>query len=360
MLENMNGLSLDLIIHTGETIKEVLEDRNMTQEELAIRTGFSAKHVSEVISGKKNISSKFANRLEYALSIPTSFWINLQGIYDSQILELEKQNNIESKEFEILSELKEIMKYCEDNNIIAKYKDKAKQVLNMRKFLNVNDLTVIPSLPYQQTAFRGSSKLKINIYVLYAWQKICQEFTSSKSLDTNFDKKKLSSKFDEIKQTMFLEPNAMVIRLKEIFKECGIIFEVVKHFKGAPVYGFIQKKDSKVILCMTIRQSFSDIFWFTLFHEIGHLINDDICDNLIDYSFTESDAEIKADEFASNILISNEEYDKFKFMGKYDKTSVLNFAKQQNVKPGILIGRIQRDIEDYSFLTHLKERYVWK
>ncbi len=73
MLENMNGLSLDLIIHPGETIKEILEDKKMTQEELAIRTGFSAKHVSEVVGGKKDISSKFADRLECALNIPTSF-----------------------------------------------------------------------------------------------------------------------------------------------------------------------------------------------------------------------------------------------------------------------------------------------
>ncbi len=78
----MNDLSFDLIIHPGETIKELLEENNMTQEELAIRTGYSTKHVSEVISGKKNISSKFANSLEYIFAIPTEFWINLQRNYD--------------------------------------------------------------------------------------------------------------------------------------------------------------------------------------------------------------------------------------------------------------------------------------
>lgn len=48
-----NGLSLELIVHPGETIKELLNDKNMNQEELAIRTGYSAKHISEVLSGKK-------------------------------------------------------------------------------------------------------------------------------------------------------------------------------------------------------------------------------------------------------------------------------------------------------------------
>ena len=168
MMGKMNGLSLDLIVHPGETIKEVIEDRNMTQEELAIRTGYSAKHVSEVISGKKSISSRFANSLEYALNIPTEFWINLQGIYDKEVCELENINNISSIELEISNDLKDIVKYCEKNNIMPCSSNKQITVLNLRKFLNVTDLNKIPSLPFQQIAFRGSKKNKVNISVLHA------------------------------------------------------------------------------------------------------------------------------------------------------------------------------------------------
>ena len=99
-MEKLNGLSLDLIIHPGETIKELLEEKEMTQEELAIRTEYSAKHVSEVISGKKDISSKFANALEYVFGIPTEFWINLQGNYDKEVLELKKINKKEGSYIE--------------------------------------------------------------------------------------------------------------------------------------------------------------------------------------------------------------------------------------------------------------------
>ena len=85
MIGNVNGLSLDLLVHPGETIKEILDERIMTQEELAIRTGYSPKHINEVVRGKKDISSEFANRLEYALGIPAHFWMNLQGIYYKEI-----------------------------------------------------------------------------------------------------------------------------------------------------------------------------------------------------------------------------------------------------------------------------------
>ena len=75
----------DLIIHPGKTIKEIILDRHMTQEDLAIRTDYSVKYISEVITGKKTISSGFANALEYALGISAEFWINLQGICDKNI-----------------------------------------------------------------------------------------------------------------------------------------------------------------------------------------------------------------------------------------------------------------------------------
>ena len=110
MVEKMNGLFLEYIIHPGETVKEVLEEKQMKQEELAIRTGFSPKHISEVINGKKGISPTFAKSLEYVFGIPTSFWINLQGIYDEEILKYKEQEEIDETETKIVNELKELVK----------------------------------------------------------------------------------------------------------------------------------------------------------------------------------------------------------------------------------------------------------
>ena len=158
---------------------------------------------------------------------------------------------------------------------------------------------------------------------------------------------------------MLLPANDMVVVLKNIFAECGIAFEVVQHFTGAPVQGFIQKRNGKVVLCMTIRQSFSDIFWFTLFHEIGHLTNDDFANQYIDYQFIESEEEKTADKFARNMLINQNDYEDFIKSGNMNITEIKRFADSQNVKPGIVIGRIQNDINDYSFMAKYRERYKW-
>ena len=72
------------------------------------------------------------------------------------------------------------------------------------------------------------------------------------------------------------------------------------------------KNSNKIILSMTIRGAFADQFWFTLFHEIGHLLNGDIINNqFIDYTDSKSDMEDKADEFARKTLIDEESYNTF-------------------------------------------------
>ncbi len=359
MMGNVNGLSLDLLIHPGETIKEILEEKNMLQEELAIRTNYSAKHISEVVRGKKDISSEFASRLEYALGIPSTFFMNLQNNYDREIFEINSLNNIEEKELNILDDLKDVIKYCENFKIIECNSKKEITLLNMRKFLNLNNLCSIPSLSIQQAAFRASKTNKVNVYVLYAWQKLCEYFTNKEVITNTYDIDKLKTKYEEIKKTMFLPANDMVNELKKIFSECGIAFEVIQHFKGAPVQGFIQKKNEKVILCMTIRQSFSDIFWFTLFHEIGHLTNNDFSNQYIDYQFIESEEERASDKFARNILINQEDYEKFIKNSNLTLSEIIEFANTQNVKPGIVIGRIQNAKNDYSFLAKHREKYKW-
>ena len=98
MAAKKTGISRDLIIHPGETILDILEERGITQAELAARTGVTPAYVSNVIAGKKDISTKFAFALEYALGVPKSFWLKLQANYGAEILELNEEQTITDEE----------------------------------------------------------------------------------------------------------------------------------------------------------------------------------------------------------------------------------------------------------------------
>ena len=105
------GISPDLVIHPGETIFDILEDRNLTQKELAQRAGVSEAFLSDVIHGKKDISRGLAMGLEYALGVPSSFWLNLQANYDAELLSLQEEASIQDEERSILATLHEVVDY---------------------------------------------------------------------------------------------------------------------------------------------------------------------------------------------------------------------------------------------------------
>ena len=362
METKMNGLSLEFIIHPGETLKEMLENNNMLQEELAERTGFSPKHISEVVNRKKGISPKLAKSLEYVFGIPASFWINLQGIYDKEIIEFEEKNNISQNEFEIVKKIKPILEYAVKLKVIENFNNDIESVLLTRSICGVQDLTYIEKLLSNQVAYRTVTKQSVDKYTLYVWQRVCELIAMKQEVETEYKKEKLIANLDNIRLLMFeKDPNEMIKKLKEIFSKCGIIFQLVKHFSGAPVQGFIEKKEEKIILCMTLRQSNADIFWFTLFHEIGHILNGDIEYNKIDYYTENSENENDADIFAKNYLIKEKDYELFVKGKDFSEYRIKEFAKSQNIESFILIGRLQKDkIIKYNEFCNLKIKYKWK
>ena len=118
-------------------------------------------------------------------------------------------------------------------------------------------------------------------------------------------------------------------------------------------------QNKKVILCVTIRQVYADIFWFTLFHEMGHLINNDIKDKYFDFFNKEDESEKKADLFARDTLIDPEAFENFIKKQNFDYESVKEFADSQEIEDFIIIGRLQKLFNDYKFLHNKKPKYKW-
>jgi HTH-type transcriptional regulator/antitoxin HigA len=343
MAKNMSGLSREFIIHPGETLKEVLEERGMSQKELALRTGVTEPHISSVVNCQKAISVTFAKKLEYALAVDASFWINLQANYDKELADFEDINEISGEEFKIIKRLNSIVKHLKQIGFLDPEVQGPMLVIQLRKLLNVSSLKRIPEVS-QAGAYRLAMVTNVDPYVLFTWLRMCDLITDNQQIEQELDLDKLKRKISLMKELMFEDVARIQTQLKKYLAECGIKFSIVKHFKGAPVQGVIKKNDDGTLsLLMTTRRKYADIFWFTLFHEIGHIINGDIEDKLIDYDFTKNEAEDRADEFAANTLIDAEEYDGFVGKGDFSLLSIKRFCFERNIPSYILIGRLQRD-----------------
>jgi len=73
-------------ITPGEILlTEFLEPLGITQYRLAQATGLPQTRISEIVRGKRGISTETALRLSRALGVDDRFWINLQTDYDLEI-----------------------------------------------------------------------------------------------------------------------------------------------------------------------------------------------------------------------------------------------------------------------------------
>lgn len=355
------GISRDLIIHPGETIADVLEERGITQSELSSRTGVSAAYVSNVIAGKKGISANFAMGLEYALRVPKSFWLNLQANYESDLLEINEVQTITEEERLAREDLKDIVKYLRKKEMMPVRENRDDSIISLRKVLQISNIANLKEM-IPAGAFRMSTNATINPYVLGAWIRLCQLAGDGKVISTKFDKKYMNDLINDMKHIMCKENGNLQKALNDTLEKYGIIFSVARNFRGAPVHGYIsQKEDGKYEMVLTIRGAFADIFWFSLFHEIGHIVNGDIGKNLkfLDDG-SDNDKETAADFFASNMLLSPESYELFIRKRDFSIEAIRKYAESQNVMPYIVIGRLQKEkYLDYRTYCDYKLRYKW-
>ena len=374
MVTKKTGLSRDLIIHPGETIAALLEERGMTQAELAVRAGVSAAFVSSVIAGKKNISSEFAFALEYVFGVPKTFWMNLQSHYEAELLDFEEIQTVTEEEKAARRDLSDVVKYLRRAGKIPVGESLVDSILSLRRFLGVRSLISLKGI-VPNGVFR-MAEATVNPYVLGAWIRMCQlaesettpdcrlsaQAKSEATQDCKLSRQNADSLVRELK-TVMLDENADIRQdIRLVMSRYGIDFSVVQNFRGAPVQGYLsRKKDGTYQMALTIRGSYADIFWFSLFHEIGHIVNGDLgkTSSYVDGGMDEKQ-ERAADRFASEKLLNPRDYDAFVKKNNFSIESIKEFADTQNVMPFIVIGRLQKEKRlDYAYYSRYKIRYKW-
>ena len=363
MATKATGISREFIIHPGEIISDMLTERGITQAELAKRTGVSEAFISGILSGKKSISANFAMALEYALSVPKSFWLNLQANYDAEVLAAEESNSVTEEERTIVAELKEIIKHLRKLGRIPVAQKADDVILSLRKALRVSNLSNLNRFS-PAGAFRLSEKGQVNGVVLGAWLQMCQATSDENDLETSFDVSQVDTLIAEIKGIMIHPELNPQVALPPVLNKYGISFSIVKNFKGAPVHGYISsKQEGTYNMVLTIRGAWADIFWFSLFHELGHIVNGDVdrASYFMDMTGNaDSSRERLADQRAANMLLNSVAYSSFVQSGDFSISAITEFAKTQDVPPFIVIGRLQKEKRiPYNWFSKYKPRYKW-
>lgn len=89
-----NDMTPGDIFHPGEHLKDELEAREMSQQQLVDKLHISKSEISLIINGHRNITPNIAIKLEEVLGIDAEFWMNIQIKYDIDLLKRKYQQNL--------------------------------------------------------------------------------------------------------------------------------------------------------------------------------------------------------------------------------------------------------------------------
>ncbi|WP_297639233.1 HigA family addiction module antitoxin [uncultured Clostridium sp.] len=320
-------------IAPGETIKENMEYLGLNQKKLAIRLGITEKHLSGLINGKVAITASMAIKLEEVLGPRAKFWMNLEANYRLDLERIKKQEDID-KELEILKNIK----YTDfvKNGWLKKTRDKFEKIEECRKHYGVSNLCLIDQTC--NVRFR-KNKTEMN-YNVAGWlaqlNRLGNSFRTEK-----FSKTKLKTKIQKFRE-LTNKPGFF----KELVEECamcGIALIILEDIPGNGISGATIWAKDKIILGLTVRGKKSDKFWFTFFHELAHILHHEKEDCNISYDKEDDEIEAEADRIARNYLIPDELYSKFLERYSCTKTSIVEYSRELNIHPSILLGRLTYD-----------------
>ena len=352
----------DLAIPPGETLAEELEERGMTQRELAARLGRPAQVVNEIINGKKAITPDTAIGLAKVLGIEAQFWINLEADYQMTLALLRDKEALAAQE-QWLSEypVREMIK----RRWIDAGRDKASRLKALLSFFEV--ASIQPKVYQEAIGFRitEAAQRKVSTGALAAWLR--QGEIEAERIDTSdYDEQRFRDALVEIRGMTELPPEEFHPEMTRLCAEAGVAFCVVQELPKIGANGVARwLTDRKALIQMSIRNKWADIFWFSFFHEADHLLDHRTQRRiLIDGLGPDPDVaeiEAEADQFARDFLIPQDTWNDFCDDDYFAPDNVREFAQSVGIAPGIVVGRLQKERRiPYNRLADLKKRYEWR
>ena len=323
--------------HPGVYVKDALDALNMSSKEFSIRTGISERTLSDLINEKGNITFDIATKLSDFFGNSVNGWTNLQNAYDQYIEETKAKEELES-DYLLLKPYK---KYLISNNFINENDSNENVVLKVRTLLKVNNLSLLNSeellvsFKEQNTYFKEGTCFAQNLWLSYA-------LTKARGIETSpFNKKKVFECIYYLKKLMFKKPKDFYYELVNLLKSFGISFVYVPYLNQSYIFGATKwLSNDKVMLSISNKNERADIFWFTFFHEIVHVLKEHKRYCLLQIDNKE---DIEADSLASDILIPNEMWVSFIEKKPISQQTINALAKEAEVPTFVVIGKLLKE-----------------
>jgi HTH-type transcriptional regulator / antitoxin HigA len=340
----------------GATLQEVLEERGMSQSDLAIRTGLSAKHVNQIVKGTAPVTAETTLLLERATGVPAAVWANLESAFQVE-KSREKEAAHLGHDLDWLGSLP--VTELEKRGRIQRTGSPVETLRQVCNFFGVADRASWETLWHKPTAYRRSRAFESDPGAIAAWLRIGE--IEATAIDcAPFNKARLRASLIELRRlTRVHDPKVWAPRMRELGQAVGVAIVLEPEIKGARIAGAARwLTPDKAMVQLSLRHRWSDIFWFTVFHELGHIVLHSKKDVFINDPGPHSGAELEADAFAAQFLIPRDNEARLGTLQSDD--DVRTFADEIGIGPDIIVGRLQHEGRwAFSRGNSLKHRFIF-
>jgi len=322
----------------------------------------AALHISDhecdaLLDGRKAITVEIANGLSHFLGASSSFWLARDMQYRADVRRTAQDEWAQSLPVNDLVHL----------GWMKRSSDWKQQIANCCDFFEVDGPEAWNDRyggVQDAGTLRTSRAIEGSVQAVSSWLRRC-EIEASAIPTSDWDAGKLEANLGTVRGlTKHRQPASSLVQLRDLLAAVGVVVVLVRPPRGAPVSGAAWRdRAGRRVLALTARHLSDDHLWFTVMHEIGHLLLHGsaatFVDQIEDGAATADWREVEANAFAANALLP-EVVRKGLRGQRVTRQTILGLSVQHGVAPGVVVGLLQHDeVVGYHQLNGLKRRYAW-
>lgn len=335
----------DIVFHPASTLNEKLEEMGMSKKEFALRTGKPEKTIFAILNEESSITPEMAILFENVTEIPAQFWINKQARYNEYIARKKNEEIIAeallwAKEFPYA----EMAKY----NWVAPTRIAYEKTINLLGYFGVATHTAWEKLYIKselKVAAYTSLKQSHHPHAISAWLR--QGELQAKQVEApDFNVKKLKANILAMRRLMVEQPIDFFEQLKNLCLQAGVVLLFTPKLPKVPLSGSTRWINNTPLIQLTARYKKNDSFWFTFFHELGHIVlhgKKYISLKNVDFATADPEKEKEAHQFAINQTFTDKQKQEVLQNRSITEQDIIDYAKKFNTHPAMIIGRLQHD-----------------
>jgi len=263
-------LTPDWSVHPGVILRGVLEERGIRQSELAERTGLTAKHINQIVSGSIGISTDVAVLLERALDAEAGFWMRVEADYQAHISR--EKAKAQLQEFSQWA-----MKF--DSETLQRHKvtnaddDPSTRADKLLRFFGVATTEAFEQTWLQpRVSFRRSQAFPVTEQNTALWLRLVERNAQNLGLPPLRDAALRKTTRTLPAMTTLTIPDGFTAA-RAALAEAGVALTFVREIPRTRVCGATWwLAADRPVIGLTARGRKPDIFWFNLLHEVAHIL----------------------------------------------------------------------------------------